>query len=66
MPLVLFPTYAAPKYKYGYHILILFGGLAIISVTIMWYAYRRRDQKEKRTGEEEGGEAQAEAETSKP
>ncbi|OHE93855.1 pantothenate transporter liz1 [Colletotrichum orchidophilum] len=45
VPLVLFPTYDAPKYKYGYQILILFGGLAIISVTLMWYMYRRRDQK---------------------
>lgn len=40
---VLFPTYDAPKYKYGYQILILFGGLAIISVTLMWYMYRRRE-----------------------
>ncbi|KAF5517640.1 Pantothenate transporter liz1 [Colletotrichum aenigma] len=46
VPLVLFPTYDAPKYKYGYQILILFGGLAIISVTVMWYMYRRRDQKQ--------------------
>ncbi|KAK1671242.1 pantothenate transporter liz1 [Colletotrichum godetiae] len=43
VPLVLFPTYDAPKYKYGYQILILFGGLAIISVTLMWYMYRRRE-----------------------
>ncbi|KAF9876576.1 pantothenate [Colletotrichum karsti] len=43
VPLVLFPTYDAPKYKYGYQILILFGGLAIISVTLMWYLYRRRE-----------------------
>ncbi|TQN64787.1 Pantothenate transporter liz1 [Colletotrichum shisoi] len=35
VPLVLFPTYDAPKYKYGYQVLILFGGLAIISVTLM-------------------------------
>lgn len=40
---VLFPTYDAPKYKYGYQILILFGGLAILSVTLMWYLYRRRE-----------------------
>lgn len=43
MPVVLFPTYDAPKYKYGYQILILFGGLAILSVTLMWYLYRRRE-----------------------
>ncbi|KAF9697513.1 hypothetical protein EKO04_004277 [Ascochyta lentis] len=54
VPLVLFPTYDAPKYKYGYQILILFGGLAIISVTVMWYAYRRRESKQARTGVEEG------------
>ncbi|KAH8198393.1 hypothetical protein TruAng_007428 [Truncatella angustata] len=35
VPLVLFPTQDAPKYKYGYQILILFGGLAIISVSLM-------------------------------
>lgn len=43
MPVVLFPTYDAPKYKYGYQVLILFGGLAILSVTLMWYLYRRRE-----------------------
>ncbi|KAL6704494.1 hypothetical protein ACN47E_008123 [Coniothyrium glycines] len=42
VPLVLFPTYDAPKYKYGYQILILFGGLAILSVTFMLYMYRRQ------------------------
>ncbi|KAK2010700.1 pantothenate transporter liz1 [Colletotrichum eremochloae] len=42
VPLVLFPTYDAPKYKYGYQVLILLGGLAIISVTLMWYLYRRK------------------------
>ncbi|TDZ22279.1 Pantothenate transporter liz1 [Colletotrichum orbiculare MAFF 240422] len=59
VPLVLFPTYDAPKYRYGYQILILFGGLAILSVTFMWYMYRRRDLK--RAQEEnqgtEGGQA---------
>jgi ACS family pantothenate transporter-like MFS transporter len=45
VPLVLFPTYDAPKYQYGYQILILFGGIAIISVTLMWYMYRRRAQQ---------------------
>jgi ACS family pantothenate transporter-like MFS transporter len=38
---VLFPTYDAPKYKYGYQVLILFGGLAIIFVTSMKLLYRR-------------------------
>lgn len=40
---VLFPTYDCPKYIYGYQTLILFGGLAILSVTLMWYLYRRRE-----------------------
>lgn len=53
VPLVLFPTYDAPKYKYGYQILILFGGLAIISVSVMWYMYRRRDQKHARSQEDD-------------
>jgi ACS family pantothenate transporter-like MFS transporter len=38
---VLFPTYDAPKYKYGYQILILFGGLGIIFVTAMKFLYKR-------------------------
>jgi ACS family pantothenate transporter-like MFS transporter len=58
VPLVLFPTYDAPKYKYGYQILILFGGLAVISVTAMWYAYRRRDQRKARDGGEESAGTQ--------
>ncbi|SPN98661.1 related to transporter protein [Cephalotrichum gorgonifer] len=43
VPLVLFPTYDAPHYKYGYQILILFGGVSVITVTLMWYLYRRRE-----------------------
>ena len=39
---VLFPTYDAPKYKYGYQILILFGGIAILSITAMKYLYSRK------------------------
>jgi membrane protein implicated in regulation of membrane protease activity len=36
--------------------LILFGGLAVISVTVMWYVYRRRDQRKARDrGEESAG-----------
>ncbi|KAK4498840.1 hypothetical protein PRZ48_009350 [Zasmidium cellare] len=46
VPLVLFPTYDAPKYKYGYQILILFGGLAIIFVTTMKLLHRRKDTTE--------------------
>ena len=38
---VLFPTYDAPKYKYGYQVLILFGGLAIIGIILMSYLYTR-------------------------
>ncbi|KAI0472670.1 pantothenate transporter liz1 [Xylariaceae sp. FL0804] len=41
VPLVLFPTYDAPKYAYGYQILILFGGLAITGTCSMAYMYRR-------------------------
>ncbi|BCS17496.1 uncharacterized protein APUU_10324A [Aspergillus puulaauensis] len=57
VPLVLFPTYDAPKYKYGYQILILFGGLAIISVTGLWLIFRRKSQKEEKEGGQ-GVEAQ--------
>jgi len=38
---VLFPTYDAPHYKYAYQILILFGGLAIISTFILEWQERR-------------------------
>ncbi|XMA11973.1 hypothetical protein WAI453_004764 [Rhynchosporium graminicola] len=41
VPLFLFPTYDAPKYKYGYQVLILFGGLAIMGTTLMPWVYRR-------------------------
>ncbi|KAF2164071.1 hypothetical protein M409DRAFT_37100 [Zasmidium cellare ATCC 36951] len=43
VPLVLFPTYDAPKYKYGYQILILFGGLAITFVTTMKLLYQGKE-----------------------
>ncbi|KAK4499155.1 hypothetical protein PRZ48_009667 [Zasmidium cellare] len=39
LPLGIFPTYDAPKYDYGYQILILFGGLAIIG-TIGMHVFR--------------------------
>ncbi|PIA93274.1 Pantothenate transporter FEN2 [Cercospora beticola] len=42
VPLVLFPTYDAPRYKYGYQILILFGGLAIGFVTAHKYLHERK------------------------
>ncbi|KAM5355066.1 hypothetical protein ACJ41O_001712 [Fusarium nematophilum] len=35
LPLVLFPTYDAPHYKYGYQILILFGGLAALGAFLL-------------------------------
>ena len=39
---VVFPTYEAPHYRYGYQILILFGGLAIAGATLLWYMWRRK------------------------
>ncbi|KAF7556552.1 hypothetical protein G7Z17_g1348 [Cylindrodendrum hubeiense] len=41
VPLVLFPTYDAPKYKYGYQILVLFGGLAIVGTFLLSYLHKR-------------------------
>ncbi|TQN64999.1 Pantothenate transporter liz1 [Colletotrichum shisoi] len=41
MPVVLFPTYDAPKYKYGYEVLILFGALAVIGIYLLDYLYKR-------------------------
>ncbi|USW51587.1 Putative major facilitator superfamily, MFS transporter superfamily [Septoria linicola] len=45
VPLVLFPTYDAPKYKYGYQVLILFGGLAITFVTTLKVLHGRLSPK---------------------
>lgn len=39
---VVFPTYEAPHYRYGYQILILFGGLAVTGTTLLWYMWRRK------------------------
>ncbi|KAI1484775.1 major facilitator superfamily domain-containing protein [Biscogniauxia mediterranea] len=44
LPLILFPTYDAPKYDYGYQILILFGGLAILGSTLL-HVLQQRDEK---------------------
>ncbi|TDZ30104.1 Pantothenate transporter liz1 [Colletotrichum spinosum] len=41
MPVVLFPTYDAPRYKYGYQILILFGGLAVLGMYLLDFLYKR-------------------------
>ncbi|KXH34347.1 pantothenate transporter [Colletotrichum simmondsii] len=41
MPVVLFPTYDAPKYKYGYQIPILFGGLAVAGMCLLDFLYKR-------------------------
>ncbi|CCF38162.1 pantothenate transporter [Colletotrichum higginsianum] len=41
MPVVLFPTYDAPKYNYGYEVLILFGALATIGIYLLDYLYKR-------------------------
>lgn len=38
---VLFPTYDAPKYKYGYQVLILFGGLAVAGMYLLDFLYKR-------------------------
>ncbi|KPM37999.1 hypothetical protein AK830_g8553 [Neonectria ditissima] len=43
LPLVLFPTYDAPHYKYGYQILILFGGLAILGAYLLRLLHGRSD-----------------------
>ncbi len=38
---VLFPTYDAPKYDYGYQILVMFGGIAIISTYTLDFLHKR-------------------------
>ncbi|ERT03321.1 uncharacterized protein SPSK_09073 [Sporothrix schenckii 1099-18] len=45
IPVVLFPTQDAPHYKYGYQILILFGGLGTIGTFLLqWQQNRQRRQ----------------------
>jgi hypothetical protein len=46
LSVALFPTQDAPKYKYGYQVLILFGGLAIIGVLLMDFLHKRWGRKE--------------------
>ncbi|KXT17051.1 hypothetical protein AC579_4323 [Pseudocercospora musae] len=45
LPLVAFPTYDAPKYDYGYQILVMFGGLAIIGTIAMHFSRVRFAEK---------------------
>ena len=42
IPLVLFPAQDAPHYKYGYQMLILFGGIGVVGVFIL---QRQQNQK---------------------
>ncbi|KAL1897953.1 hypothetical protein Sste5346_003805 [Sporothrix stenoceras] len=42
IPLVLFPAQDAPHYKYGYQILILFGGLATIGCFLLQWQQNRQ------------------------
>ncbi|RFU27155.1 hypothetical protein B7463_g9180, partial [Scytalidium lignicola] len=41
LPVVLFPTYDAPHYKYAYQMLIMFGGLSIVGTYLLDYLYKR-------------------------
>lgn len=41
----LFPTYDAPKYTYGYQILIMFGGLAIAGSALLYVLQDRREKE---------------------
>jgi MFS transporter, ACS family, pantothenate transporter len=46
IPLVLFPAQDAPHYKYGYQILILFGGLGTIGCFLLqWQQNQQRGEK---------------------
>ncbi|PVI01798.1 MFS general substrate transporter [Periconia macrospinosa] len=62
-PLVLFPTQDAPKYKYGYQILILFGFLAIFGVTLMRYLHKREAKKLAIEGQGSEGDGASENES---
>ncbi|CAK1363354.1 Pantothenate transporter liz1 [Cercospora beticola] len=50
LPLVAFPTYDAPIYKYGYQILVMFSGLAVIGVISMHVLREKFAQKSSRSG----------------
>ncbi|PVH72722.1 pantothenate transporter [Cadophora sp. DSE1049] len=54
LPLVLFPTYDAPKYDYGYQILLLFGGISIASTYLLDYLYKRELKRNKTRVTESG------------
>ncbi|KAL5334269.1 major facilitator superfamily domain-containing protein [Aspergillus crustosus] len=56
IPLVLFPTYDAPVYKYGYQVLILFGGLAIVGVWLFGYLdkWDRKKKAARAVSDQEG------------
>ncbi|ETS86245.1 hypothetical protein PFICI_00073 [Pestalotiopsis fici W106-1] len=43
LPLALFPTNDAPKYAYGYQVLILFGGLAVVGCKLLQSLHQRYD-----------------------
>lgn len=48
LPLAAFPTYDAPKYDYGYQILVMFSGLAIVGVVAMYLLRERFARKSRR------------------
>ncbi|KAL2839121.1 major facilitator superfamily domain-containing protein [Aspergillus pseudoustus] len=56
VPLVAFPTYDAPHYKYGYQLLIMFGGLAVLGVWLFGYL-DKWDRKKRAEREEEENDA---------
>lgn len=41
LPVVLFPTYDAPHYKYAYQVLVMFGGLSILGIFLLKYLRER-------------------------
>lgn len=49
----LFPTYDAPKYKYGYQILIMFGGLAIFGSFLLYLFQGRKVEAKTARGSED-------------
>ncbi|KAL9527002.1 MFS transporter [Sphaerulina musiva] len=48
LPLAAFPTYNAPKYDYGYQILVMFSGLAIVGVVAMYLLREKFARKSRR------------------
>ncbi|KAL1984733.1 hypothetical protein VTN96DRAFT_8766 [Rasamsonia emersonii] len=66
LPVVLFPTYDAPHYKYAYQVLVMFGGLSILGIFLLKYLRERELREAKPHGLTESGLVVAGEEEERP